>query len=374
MITADRRCSSVRRALVLAGGGARGAYQVGMLQELVLNRGLDFQIIRGVSVGALNAAFLAQAPSKSDSLSELRTKVEILRKVWMEEIEGARSVYGKREGLLGLAGGADSLYSLDPLKQLIKKNVSLKALRMSGRNFAVGTVSLISGTYKEWNPTDRHFVEKILASASIPVVFPYVDLKTDKDVLVDGGVRNITPLSSAFDANPDEIYILLTSRLIRKGSVFPASGVMEHAYSQWSDNWLGTKIKGLDVLKRCVEILTDEVYLEDIRGALQWNEMAEGVIELDQIQAKHSIPDEVNRAIQKVVRKMTKLGKRYAPLFVLAPREWYGEENDATEFTPPLIRRAIEHGRAVAADPRLWLWPPKQKTYHHGSTEAGKLE
>ena len=358
IITVGRRCSSVRRALVLAGGGARGAYQVGMLQELVLNRGLDFQIIRGVSVGALNAAFLAQAPSKSDSLSELRTKVEILREVWMEEIEGARSVYGKREGLLGLAGGADSLYSLDPLKQLIKKNVSLKALRKSGRNFAVGTVSLISGTYKEWNPKDRHFVEKILASASIPVVFPYVDLKTDKDVLVDGGVRNITPLSSAFDANPDEIYILLTSRLVREGSDFPASGVMEHTYSQWRDNWLGTKIKGLDVLKRCVEILTDEVYLEDIRGALQWNEMAEGIIELDQIQAKHSIPNGVNRAIQKVVRKMTKVGKRYAPLFVLAPREWYGEENDATEFSAALIRRAIEHGRAVAADPRLWLWPP----------------
>ncbi|MBI3469491.1 MAG: patatin-like phospholipase family protein, partial [Planctomycetes bacterium] len=62
----------MKRALVLAGGGARGAYQVGMLQELVVNQGLDFTIIRGVSVGALNAAFLAQAPTKPNSLAALK--------------------------------------------------------------------------------------------------------------------------------------------------------------------------------------------------------------------------------------------------------------------------------------------------------------
>ncbi|OGW39560.1 MAG: hypothetical protein A2Y97_11820 [Nitrospirae bacterium RBG_13_39_12] len=65
----------MRRALVLAGGGARGAYQAGMLQELVINKGLDFQILRGVSVGALNAAFLAQASTQAGSLSNLKKKV-----------------------------------------------------------------------------------------------------------------------------------------------------------------------------------------------------------------------------------------------------------------------------------------------------------
>ena len=63
-----------KRALVLASGGARGAYQVGMLQELVVKRGLDFQIIRGVSVGALNAAFLAQAPTQRNSLAEVKKR------------------------------------------------------------------------------------------------------------------------------------------------------------------------------------------------------------------------------------------------------------------------------------------------------------
>ena len=51
-----------RRALVLSGGGAKGSFQIGAMEELILNRGLDFEILCGVSVGALNASFLAQAP------------------------------------------------------------------------------------------------------------------------------------------------------------------------------------------------------------------------------------------------------------------------------------------------------------------------
>ena len=54
----------MNRALILGGGGARGAYQVGMLDVLVNELELDFQIMRGVSIGALNAAFLAQAPQR----------------------------------------------------------------------------------------------------------------------------------------------------------------------------------------------------------------------------------------------------------------------------------------------------------------------
>ena len=72
----------MRRALVLAGGGARGAFQVGMLEELVINQEIDFDIIRGVSVGALNAAFLAQASTQGNSLQNLKDAVGKLRELW----------------------------------------------------------------------------------------------------------------------------------------------------------------------------------------------------------------------------------------------------------------------------------------------------
>ncbi len=348
----------MKRALVLAGGGARGAYQVGMLQELVGKQGLDFQVIRGVSVGALNAAFLAQAPTRGNSVEELKKRVNGLHEFWVSEIKGNHSVYAERGGFLGIVAGADSLYSLEPLRRLLKKHVKLKALRNSGRNFAVGTVSLVSGRYAESTPTHKGFFEQLLASASIPFIFPYIDLKSDKEVLVDGGVRNITPLSSVFATEPDEIYVLLASRLIRMGRNLPPSGVQEHEYDQWDDNFLGTKITGLDVLKRAVEILTDEVYLDDIRGALHWNEVVESIHAVQRASRPHQLPTEVGQAIAQLGESLTRVKKRAVEVFVLAPQEWFGDENKSTEFSPKLIQEAIAHGRAVATDRKRWLWPP----------------
>ncbi len=355
----------MNRALVLAGGGARGSYQVGMLEELILNKGLDFQTIRGVSVGALNAAFLAQAPAKPDSQAELTKRVRELKDLWTMEITGNNSVYSKRTGgLLGMAAGADSLYSLDPLKRLIDKHISLQALRTSGRNFSVGTVSLVSGLYEESHPAkDDDFLQKLVASASIPVVFPFVDLKENKDVLVDGGARNITPLSSVFKAKPpvDEIYVLLTSRIIRTGKELPASATEENDYSQWKDNWLGTKVDGLDVLKRTLDIITDEVYLGDLREAIRWNTVAESVRGLEA--AVHGQPP-LTGGVKRALDALLNVKRRSVPLHVLAPRQWFdegntrGNRNSSTEFSPQLIRKAIAHGSEVAKDRKLWLWPP----------------
>jgi NTE family protein len=344
----------MRRALVLAGGGARGAYQVGMLHELVINKGLDFQIIRGVSVGALNAAFLAQASTQRDSLSNLKKKVELLYRLWRYEITGNHSVYAERGGFAGIVAGADSLYSLEPLRTLINKHVNIKHLKSSKRDFKVGTVSLVTAQYNEWGTDDRDFIDKLIASASIPVVFPYVDLKSAKDILIDGGVRNISPLSSAFDANPDEIYILLTSRLIKNGTRFPDSGVQEHNYKRWDDNWLGTKVSGLDVLKRTIEILTDEIYLDDLRGALEWNEIIKNIEAVKQTSKSQVLPANLTNAITALVDKVK---KRYVPLYVLAPQDWYGEENSSTEFSPGLIEQAINHGIEIASEPNKWLYP-----------------
>lgn len=345
----------MKRALVLA-GGARGAYQVGMLRELVISQGIDFDIIRGVSVGALNAAFLAQAPVAGNSLANLQEKVDELYRLWTMEIRGNNSVYENRvAGEFGLALGADSMYSLKPLRGLLKKHLSLDALRASGRNFAVGTVSLVSGKYEEWTPADRRFIERILASASIPVVFPFVNfaenskLGEKRDILVDGGVRNITPLKSAFKAQPDEIYVLLTSRMLMEGNVLPESAVPEIPYEQWLDNLAGTRVNGLDVLKRTVDILTDEIYLDDLREARQWNEIAATV---NQLKTMAAAPHVADSAFPVAVSKLDGLlaQKRVVKLRLLAPKQWFGKANATTEFLPELIKEAIAHGEAVAKE------------------------
>jgi NTE family protein len=328
-----------------------------MLHSLVVERGLDFQIIRGISVGALNAAFLAQAPIKPDSLEGLKHQVMELEQLWRIEIKGNHSVYAQRPGgLLGLAAGADSLYSLEPLRRLLQKHLSVRALRTSGRDFKVGTVSLVSGLYREWGPDDAAFLDKVLASACIPVVFPVVKSKAPNDVLVDGGVRNITPLSTAFDANPDEIYVLLTSRLVRTAGGLPDSGVPEHTFQQWDDTWLGTRVSGFDVLKRTVEILSDEIYLDDIRGALQWNSVLEAIQAV--LEAAPASLLRRKRGLRLALEKLRQsTQKRLVPVHVLAPQVWYGRDNSATDFAPETIAAAIEHGKQIARDSSKWLNP-----------------
>ena len=345
----------MKRALVLAGGGARGAYQVGMLLELVIKQKLDFHVLRGVSVGALNAAFLAQASSgvtDKESLRNLQGRVRGLRNLWRDEIEGDHSVYYDRAGGFGgLVLGADSLYSLKPLRRLINKHLDLEELRQSERNFAVGTVSLPSGDYAEFEPQNHDdFLRRVLASASIPVIFPTVNFERDEDVLVDGGVRNITPLSSTFKQKPDEIYVLLTSRVLPQDR--KSGAVMEQSYKRWDDNFLGTKVNGLDVLKRTIDILTDEIYLDDIRGALGWNEALGAIDRLKDALAAQSNSARVKNA-EKHLDKV--LEKSSVPIHVLAPREWYGQDNSATNFSPDLISEAIKHGQEIAANKNKWL-------------------
>ena len=352
----------MRNALVLAGGGARGAFQVGMLLELIQRQGMDFQILRGVSVGALNAALLAQAPTDppGQSQAELRRKCQDLEKLWREEIQGSQSVYRKRwGGFAGLALGADSVYGLEPLRRLLIKHLSAEALRTSGRDFRVGVVSLAQGTYGEAAPADPLFLEKVLASASIPVLFPFVKINTPegRDVLVDGGVRNITPLSSAFRARPEAVYVLLTSKLRRNGNALPDTGVEAQPPDAWDDNWLGTKVSGFDVLERTVEILTDEIYLDDLRVALLWNEVIGSVEELAQLSPAAAAPAGLVARVERLRGSLK--GKKQVPIYVLAPHQLFGADNSATNFDPAAIANAIEHGRQIARDPALWLWPPR---------------
>src|SRR2546430_9387008 len=108
----------MRRALILSGGGAKGSWQVGACQHLIVERGLWFDVIAGVSAGAVNAATLAQARD----LDELATEVEHLRSVWFG-LRGSHDIYRRRWlGALGtvLARRA-SLYHAPPLSNQLHR-------------------------------------------------------------------------------------------------------------------------------------------------------------------------------------------------------------------------------------------------------------
>ncbi len=104
---------------------------------------------------------------------------------------------------------------------------------------------------------------------------------------------------------------------------------------------------GVDVLKRTVEILSDEIYLDDLRGALSWNSVLKSIHEVVAAARKGKLGPAMKKALERLQQST---GKKRVSLYVLAPRQWFGTTNSATEFSPALITEAIEHGYQVAAD------------------------
>jgi NTE family protein len=319
-----------RRAIVLSGGGAKGAFQIGVLEVLILEARRDYDVFCGVSVGSLHAAYLAQAevphpPDDAKSLENLGRAFAQLRGIWLERIGGNASVYRRRfAGVAGVLGGADSVYDPRPLRELLAATLRPERLRRSGRALRIQHVSLETGELRTVSQDDPRVVDYVLASSSMPFLFPPVEV--DGEHLVDGGLRDITPLGLAFRAEPppEEIDVLLASPF-------------EVAPAEFRDNFLGTARNAFHILGRTVEILTNEIYRNDVEGAETLNALKAGWEA-----ARHSVADAAARdTIDAVLRRV-----RVARLRRFVPeREAVA---NALDFSPSGIRANYEHGKEVA--------------------------
>lgn len=216
---------SPRLALVLSGGGARAAYQVGVLSGIAERLpNVRFPILTGVSAGAINTAFLAAHPGP------LPEAVAALRESWGHLTTDtvfrapARSLtaaalrwafytlLGQRRGPTAVRGILDTA----PLRAFLTRHVDPAAIEANlteGRLRAVAltATSLASGrgvTFVQGPPDmpmwsramreavrARLSVDHIMASAAIPILFPAVRLTGG--FFGDGGVRQIAPLAPA---------------------------------------------------------------------------------------------------------------------------------------------------------------------------------
>ncbi len=227
--------------LVMTGGGARGAYQAGVLKrigelERVRSEGNPFPIIGGASAGAINGAALAIG---SDDFS---TATEVLTQLWSgiqpsdvfrtDAFSQARNSitwimdlsFG---GVLG-GGNAQSLLDATPLRHFLSKHVKcdriqtnitrghLYAFAISATNYNSGKSYLfIQGKkgHPIWNRVRRVTiatkitVEHLCASAAIPLVFPPVRLEVGQEAAFfgDGCIRLQQPLSPVIRLGADRI-------------------------------------------------------------------------------------------------------------------------------------------------------------------------
>jgi len=244
-----------KTALILTGGGARAAYQVGVLQALQLirresgegRRGNPFQIISGTSAGALNGLALACQADHYDLA--VRAMVEVWRDFRSEQVYRSDSFGVIRTGAqwltlfsLGWAvarwrrARPRSLLDNDPLRELLPSLFDVDRLPQVMAEghldaVAVSASSYTSGEhvtfYDSVNPIepwarsqrisvrDKLTVEHLMASSAIPFVFPAVKLSVNgrPHYLGDGSMRQAAPISPAIHLGADRILVIGAGRL-----------------------------------------------------------------------------------------------------------------------------------------------------------------
>jgi NTE family protein len=219
-----------RVALVLQGGGALGAYQVGVYEALH-EAGIEPDWVSGVSIGAINAAMIAGNPPER-RLERLTTFWERIteRKVWLHTPDGdiyrqARNwTSSMMTALLGQPGffvpnqvnpwlspagarTATSYYDNSPLRETLLELVDFELLNSKVCRFSVGAVNVLSGNFVFFdNATTEITPEHIMASGALPPAFPTVKIGTD--YFWDGGLVSNTPLAHLL-AQDDDINSLV---------------------------------------------------------------------------------------------------------------------------------------------------------------------
>jgi NTE family protein len=232
----------------MSGGGARAAYQVGLLKWLARHdRDLRIPILTGVSAGAINAAYLA---THSESFGD---KVEKLADLWghltteevfrVDSYSLARNVF--RLGAKLVSGGAPlaprshAAVDTTPLGHLLERVLDAQDGRLPGiarnlkegvlRAVAITTSSYTSGQsitwvqgrdIAQWERAHRRSfnteitVAHVMASGSLPLFFPAIQLAGGW--YGDGGLRLTAPLSPAVHLGADRILAISTRYVHRR--------------------------------------------------------------------------------------------------------------------------------------------------------------
>jgi len=189
------------RALVLSGGGSKGAYQVGVLKKLLVDDGIRYDLVAGISVGSINASILAQFP-----LGQEAQAWEALKAAW-DEVRTSKI----RKGwcLVGALASLweSSVYNSEPLVNWIRSGLDQAKIISSGRKLKVLAVSWDSGESYVADELDPEIASWVAASSAFPVMLSPVPLRGQ--LWADGGIRSVTPLGEAIRAGATEIDCVL---------------------------------------------------------------------------------------------------------------------------------------------------------------------
>lgn len=202
------------KALILGGGSIKGAFQVGAAKA-VLEDGFAPDMIYGVSVGALNAAYLVNEAGKQNldnGRIDWPSVGHNLMALWIKHITQPQDVAILRSrvsmGFNTLMSRFDGLLDPSPLHNLIRQHTDAFVLRNSPVRIKVGAVNITHGDIVYASPDDEFFMDYVRASSSLPMLMPAVPIGSKTDQFLDGGLRVVAPIHEAIRDGAKEIVLI----------------------------------------------------------------------------------------------------------------------------------------------------------------------
>lgn len=291
---------SDRSALILSGGGARGAYQAGVLKAVAelheqAYPGQDewpFKIVTGTSCGAINAAYLAQ--HEGSFFKATQALVDLWQGLEVHNIYDANG-WAVVSGLTSLGRSlitgkrrenSVSIFNNDPLRKLIKREINfsniqknidsgrLHALAITAMGYSTGeSVSFYQGssTIEPWQrfrrvgvPAKLHS-EHLMASTAIPSVFPAI--KIDREYFGDGAMRQFAPLSPALNTGATKLFVVGVSdnrnpkRRLERKRIYHSPSMAQiagHLFNSTFIDGLEGDLERMSTINGLLERLSDE--------------------------------------------------------------------------------------------------------------------
>ncbi|MFQ5864733.1 MAG: patatin-like phospholipase family protein [bacterium] len=327
-----------KNALVISGGGSKGAFAVGAIEYMVKELNIDFDIVAGTSIGALITPLVI-----TNDISELVTIFSSLE---------TKELLRKRCLLLALLC-YDSIYDVTPGWKIIKKVINEeKAQKIldSKKLMFLTTVNLQTGqvVYFQSGPlaklddrtrvirieTRDQLLKAVLASANQPVLMSPVQVMPDSDPAsqyVDGGVRELAPLRIAIDTGATNIYAIVLA---------PEQHEPENVWFK----------KIPKILLRTVSLFVQEVTLNDCeiaklynKGIHYHNTLKERIVERFNLNSEEA--EELFSAVEPLNPFKD---KRIVSLHIIRPEHELPSED--LDFEPQVLVDMLQLGKSRAAE------------------------
>lgn len=287
---------SKKIGLILSGGGARAAYQVGVLKAIhkILPKDASnpYDIIAGTSAGAINGVALASYAENH------RIGIRHLERIWTgftpdliyrTDLKGVVSTLARliRTTLIGRKYKHDRVSLLDnsPLRKLLNEviqfdniqqaidNGALHAMSVTGSGLESGeSVSFFQGHYSITN-WQRHRrigyrarvgLDHLMASSAIPMIFPSV--KINQEYYADGAVRQLAPISPALHLGAEKVLVIGVSGVAHKRkehiqeSNYPTPAkIMGHMLNAAFLDSMETDVERLQRINRTVDRIPENI-------------------------------------------------------------------------------------------------------------------